>query len=93
MREGFWLLLQVLALGLLLVILPLGYALGYPAAGWGLLAAVLLLHLAELRITLPLARRNHLSRSSVVLKTMLFGFTWWVPLRRRLSDHERLKPQ
>lgn len=82
MKAAYWILLQILALALLLGALPLAYLLGYSSVGWGVFLALLLLHLAELRITLPLARQKNLPTVTAVGKTMLFGFTWWVPLRR-----------
>ena len=84
MKTALWILLQVLALALLLGALPLAYLVGYSGVGWGAFLALLLLHLAELRITLPLARQKNLPTVIAVGKTMLFGFTWWVPLRQGL---------
>jgi hypothetical protein len=84
MTKAGWNSLQILALLLLLVPLPLGYALGHPRAGRALLIAIVLLHAGELRVSIPLAKKRNLSTGTAVLETLLFGFTWWVPLKQGL---------
>jgi hypothetical protein len=69
---------------LLLVPLPLGYALGHPGAGRALMIMIVLLHASELRVSIPLAKKRNLSTGIAALKTMLFGFTWWVPYKQGL---------
>ncbi len=82
MKKLFWIFLQILAV-LLLVGSPVaGLIAGRPGLGWGIGLGVLALHLFELRITLPWIRQKNLNSLPVVLKTLLFGFTWWVPFRQ-----------
>jgi hypothetical protein len=45
-----------------------------------------LLHLAELPVTVPLARRRGFPPGIAVRKTMLSGFTWWLPFRRGILN-------
>ena len=77
-----WLLLQVIALCLLLCSVPLGYLLDHSFAGWLIFLFILFLHLGELLVTIPLARQRKLPMRIAVFKTLLFGFTWWVPYKR-----------
>lgn len=86
MKRLAWGILQLAALFLLLGYLPLGYLLGQPLTGWTVFLAVVLLHLAELGVTIPLARRRGYPIGTAVVKTLLFGFTWWVPFRRGILD-------
>ena len=86
MTTVFWTCLQILALSLLLGSLPCGYLAANPAAGWVVFLAVVLLHLAELTVTVPLARRRGFPVGTAVWKTLLFGYTWWVPFRRGILD-------
>lgn len=37
-------------------------------------------HPLELALALPIGKSAGLSSMRIVLKTMLFGFTWWVPV-------------
>ncbi len=81
-KKGLWILLQALVLGLLVGILPAGCLLQRPLGGLLGFTLLVLLHASELFITLPLGRQKGLSSTRTVLMTMLFGFTWWVPLKR-----------
>ncbi len=45
-------------------------------------AALLLLHISEIPIARKAASGKDISTGSVILKTILFGFTWWLPLRK-----------
>lgn len=68
---------------LLLAGLPLGgIFFQRPAAGWLGILAVLALHTAELPAALRLAREKSIPTGLAVLKTLLLGFTWWLPLKR-----------
>ena len=38
-------------------------------------------HPLELPISLPIGRNAGLSKQRTVVKTILFGFTWWLPVK------------
>jgi hypothetical protein len=84
MKKIFWITLQTVALFLLLGSLPLGYLIKHPVTGWVLFLAIVLLHVGELLVTIPLAKQRNLLIGITILKTMLFGFTWWVPFKHGL---------
>ncbi len=39
-------------------------------------------HPLELFISLPIGRQKGLSVGQIVIKTVLFGFTWWLPFKK-----------
>lgn len=82
MRVWFWRVLQILALVLLAGFPLSGMFLARSAAGWLGVLLLLALHAAELPIALPLAREKGVPAGMAVLKNLLFGFTWWLPLKR-----------
>jgi len=43
--------------------------------GWSIL------HPLELAVSLPIAKEKGVTLESAVIKTLLFGFTWWLPLK------------
>lgn len=81
-KKGLWILLQALVLGLLVGVIPMGCLLQRPLVGLLGFVLLVLLHTGELIITLPLGRQKGLSSTRTLLMTLLFGFTWWVPLKR-----------
>lgn len=48
--------------------------------GWGIG------HPLELTQSLPVARDRGVTPEQAFIKTMLFGFTWWVPLKMGVID-------
>lgn len=84
MKKTFWYFLQLLALCLLIGALPIGSLLDHPAAGWLVFAVVALLHISEILVTIPLAKQRNFPIGIAVLKTLLFGFTWWIPFKQGL---------
>lgn len=84
MKKLFWTILQLAALFLLFGSLPLGYILQHPVAGWVVFSIVVLLHVSELLVTIPLMKQRDLPIGIAVFKTLLFGFTWWVPFKQGL---------
>ncbi len=83
----FWYLLQASTLILYGVLVGGGNALGLPWLGWGLYAALFVLHLFELKTALRVGREKGLSDLRIVLLNLIFGFTWWVPLKRGILRH------
>lgn len=79
--RGFWRLLMTGAvclylLGLALAVLPKTRWIGIL-----LLAAILMLHLVELKTALRVGRAKGMNDRSILLMDLIFGFTWWVPLK------------
>ena len=53
---------------------------------WCVLLAWVILHPVELMSSLPVAKDKGLSPERAFVKTMIFGFTWWVPLKMGVFD-------
>lgn len=81
-KPAFWLLLQASTILLYILLIWGGYLLKLPALGWGLYAALFVLHLFELKTALQVGRDKGLSTLRIVVMNLLFGFTWWVPLKQ-----------
>ena len=79
--RGFWLLLMTGAVGLYLLGLALAIFSKTPMIGIILLAAILFLHVLELKTALRVGRAKGMNDRSILLMNMIFGFTWWVPLK------------
>ncbi|KQC07061.1 MAG: hypothetical protein APR62_07085 [Smithella sp. SDB] len=43
-------------------------------------------HPLELILSIPIGKKAGISTGTVFLKTMLFGFTWWLPLKLGVLD-------
>ena len=85
MHRWFWTACRALTLVLFAGVVITGYVAGHPTLGWGALGTLLALHAGELRVSLRLPTTVGLARSRVILMTLLFGFTWWVPVSRGLA--------
>ncbi len=48
--------------------------------GWAIL------HPLELAMSLPIGKEKGLTPEQIFIKTMLFGFTWWLPLKLGVFD-------
>jgi hypothetical protein len=72
---GFWL-AQNCALGLFYLVAQTHH--------WVVLVAAVLLaaHVLELPLAFRVLRERQASAPRVLLLTVLFGFTWWLPARR-----------
>lgn len=81
-KPAFWYFVQGSTIALYVLLIGGGYLLGKPLIGWGLYGALLLLHIFELRTALKVGAEKGVSKMRTVLKNLLFGFTWWVPLKR-----------
>ena len=40
-----------------------------------------ILHPLELAMSLPIGKEKGMTPEQIFIKTMLFGFTWWLPLK------------
>ena len=50
------------------------------------LVVMLLIHLAELPISLSIGNQKELPKGEIFFKTVCYGFTWWLPLRMNLIE-------
>lgn len=80
-KPFFWYFLQASTIILYGVLIGGGNVLGLPWLGWGLYGALFLLHVFELKTALRVGHEKGLTDLRIVLKNLLFGFTWWVPLK------------
>ena len=81
-KLAFWLLVQASTILLYILLIGGGYTINKPLLGWGLYAALFVLHVFELKTALKIGRAKGLSTLRVVVMNLLFGFTWWVPLKQ-----------
>jgi hypothetical protein len=63
-----------------------GYIFRAPWLGWGLFAALMALHIAGMKKAKEIGRSKGLSERRSVLMNLLFGFTWWLPVKRGIFD-------
>ena len=45
-------------------------------------------HFLELFISLPIGKKAGISPGKIIVHTMLFGFTWWLPLKLGVLKHQ-----
>lgn len=83
-KKGFWYLLMAGALVLWAWALLAGLVFSSSFSGLALvvLAALLVTHVAEIPLSSKVGREQGLSTSRVVVMTVIFGFTWWVAVKR-----------
>ena len=84
----FWQLLKNGAIGLWILSVVMGYLL-FPEShlkAWSLFIGLVILHAAELFTALKIGREKGLTTRTTVTKTLLYGFTWWVPLKKGIFD-------
>ena len=77
----FWYWMMAGSVLLYISFLAGGYLLNMPCSGWALFLGLLLLHLSEVRIAMQVGKPKDIPPLIIVVKTLLFGFTWWLPLR------------
>ena len=70
------------------LVILLGYILfpDDPAKASIPLAIEFLIHVAEIPHGIRLGRARGLSAARSGLKTFVFGFTWWLPMKRRIIE-------
>jgi hypothetical protein len=83
-NKSFWYFLQFGAIILYAVSIPFGYWLfpGTNLSAWSVFAGLVLLHTLEIIITRKIGSEKNISFLRVAVKTILFGFTWWLPLKK-----------
>lgn len=52
---------------------------------WADVFLSVVVHACQIRVALPLRAHYAVSRWEVIVQTMLFGATWWLPLKRGLQ--------
>ena len=77
-----WILVEISTIFLYVVAIGYGYILNIPWLGWLILAGLIVLHLFEMKTALKIGREKGLTDRRIILKNLVFGFTWWVPLKR-----------
>jgi hypothetical protein len=80
-KRGFWVWLQIGAILLYGMILAGSYYIGQGRGGCILIGLMAILHLSEMRTALRIGEEKGLSLARILGMSLLFGFTWWVPLR------------
>jgi hypothetical protein len=80
----FWYFLQFGAIVLYAVSIPFGYWLfpGTQLSAWSIFTGLVLLHTSEIPFARKFGSEKNISLLRVVVKTLLFGFTWWLPLKK-----------
>lgn len=54
---------------------------------WLVIACILIItHPLELILSIPIGKKAGISTGITVLKTLLFGFTWWLPVKMGVLD-------
>lgn len=82
----FWSILRAGAVSLYLLGLALALFSRVPVVGVILLAVIILLHLLELKTAFLVGRDRGINDRTILLMDLLFGFTWWVPLKNGVNE-------
>jgi uncharacterized protein YhhL (DUF1145 family) len=54
---------------------------------WLVIACIwVITHPLELILSIPIGKKAGISTGTTVLKTLLFGFTWWLPVKMGVLD-------
>ncbi|MBW2636726.1 MAG: hypothetical protein JRC86_04245 [Deltaproteobacteria bacterium] len=83
-KKGFWYFLMFGAIVLWVAVIWLGYVI-FPHSAVGKavpFVLTLMLHLSEIPISSKIGRAKGVPRARVIILTAIFGFTWWLPLKR-----------
>jgi hypothetical protein len=86
--KWFWLFLEGGSIALFLAAVALGYYF-FPEGGlkaWGFFIFLVVFHMSESPVGLKIGRSRNLSAPRSLVKTWLFGFTWWLPLKRGILE-------
>jgi hypothetical protein len=77
-----WILVEISTILLYIILIGYGYILKVPWLGWMLFLMLMMLHLSEMKKAYTVGREKGLSDGRIILMNMIFGFTWWLPLKR-----------
>ncbi|MBU3918071.1 hypothetical protein KKA14_21285 [bacterium] len=86
--KAFWKISMISVIGLWILTLVAGYYL-YPGShldAWRFFIALLIVHASELFISYKIGKGKNLSTQTIVIKTLIFGFTWWVPVKKGIIE-------
>ncbi len=84
----FWRMLEIGALGLWGLTIVAGYYL-FPEShlsAWGIFIGLLIVHASELSISLKIGKEKGISIQTTIIKTLILGFTWWVPVKKGIIE-------
>jgi len=87
--KSFWYFLMVFVIVLYVLLLMLGRHLypDEPFKSWLFFIGMLIVHIIEIpMVSLKIGKEKGVPVSIVVLKTILFGFTWWLPLKKGIIN-------
>jgi len=84
--KAFWHFLMAGAIGLYLLVLAGLYLLPSTILASAVLVGLLVLHASEIPHAKRIALPKGISARTTVIKTMLFGFTWWLPLKNGVLE-------
>lgn len=83
-NERIWYGLQ-LGLVVFWLLVPLLGLIGYSVPLFNLLALIIFLaHVLEIPLAINKLRDQNLSKGKISLNTLVFGFTWWLPVSKGL---------
>lgn len=87
--KGFWYFLMIGAIGLWGISIIAGRML-YPhdqLKSWMFFAAVFAVHITEVPVIAFMFKDKDIPTGTVLVKTFLFGFTWWLPYKKGILNN------
>ncbi len=83
-KKVFWYFLMTGAIALWIGAVALGICLSAQGTilGWLLLGIIIVIHASEIKTGLAIGNSLGLNKRRVVINTFIFGFTWWLPLKK-----------
>jgi hypothetical protein len=79
--KAFWIGMMLISAGLYLTGFCLLISTTTRLVGLFLLIGITVLHLAELKSALRIGQEHDIPVLRIIIRDMLFGFTWWLPLK------------
>jgi hypothetical protein len=77
-----WILVEISTILLYIILIGYGYILNVPWLGWTLFLLLMMLHLSEMKKAFTIGHEKGLKDGRIIFMNMVFGFTWWLPLKR-----------
>lgn len=86
--KGFWYFMMFGSINLFIICIVLGYILfpGNLLQSLSFFIGLLVIHIAELPIGLKIGKGKNIPAMTTAAKTILFGFTWWLPLKKGIIE-------